>query len=57
LLIGRGIVDDVLASSRSRAILLLALPATFMYGPLGLLLYVLARGPSDIRSWARRSEA
>ncbi|MBL8346894.1 MAG: DUF4281 domain-containing protein [Rubrivivax sp.] len=43
LLVGRWIADDVLASGRARALLLVALPATFMYGPLGLLLYLLAR--------------
>ena len=43
LLVGRWLVDDALASRRSRLILLIPLPVTFMYGPLGLLLYVLAR--------------
>lgn len=43
LWVGRWIVDDVLASGRSRLPLLLVLPATFMYGPLGLLLYWIAR--------------
>ena len=40
LLIGRWMVDDALGPGRSRLPLLLALPATFMFGPLGLLLYL-----------------
>lgn len=43
LLAGRWLVDDALASRRSRLILLIPLPVTFMYGPLGFVLYVLAR--------------
>jgi hypothetical protein len=43
LLVGRWIVDDVLANGRFRAPLLVVLPATFMYGPLGVLLHVLGR--------------
>ncbi|MGL4576314.1 MAG: abscisic acid-deficient protein Aba4 family protein [Burkholderiaceae bacterium] len=43
LLVGRWVVDDVLSSSRPRLLLLVALPTIFMYGPLGLLLYLLAR--------------
>lgn len=43
LLVGRWVVDDVLASGRPRWLLLIALPATFLYGPLGLGLYSLAR--------------
>lgn len=55
LLVGRWIVDDALANGRSRLWLLLTLPATLMYGPLGLLLYLLVRAsqtkpiPSDVR--------
>lgn len=43
LLVGRWMVDDVLGRGHKRWLLLLALPVTFMYGPLGLLTYVLAR--------------
>jgi hypothetical protein len=43
LLVGRWIVDDTLSNCRSRVSLLLVLPATFMYGPLGLLLHILVR--------------
>lgn len=43
LLVGRWQVDDVLAGAQPRWLLLIALPATFLYGPLGLLLYLLAR--------------
>ncbi len=45
LFIGRWMIDDVLASKRSRWVLLPSLPLTFMYGPAGLLLYfVVSRG-------------
>jgi hypothetical protein len=43
LLVGWWIVDDTLSNGRSRAALFLVLPATFMYGPVGLLLHVIAR--------------
>lgn len=43
LLVARGVIDDVLAHGRARWPLLIVLPAMFMYGPLGLLLYVLLR--------------
>ncbi|MBP6901364.1 MAG: DUF4281 domain-containing protein [Burkholderiaceae bacterium] len=40
LLVGHWLVAAVLASGRSRWVLLPVLPATFLYGPLGLLLYL-----------------
>lgn len=40
LLVARWIVDDVLARQGPRLSLLLALPATLMYGPLGVLIYL-----------------
>ncbi|MDO5693207.1 MAG: DUF4281 domain-containing protein [Pseudomonadota bacterium] len=43
LLAGAWVVRDVLASSRSRGWLLLALPLLFLFGPLGWLLYAAAR--------------
>lgn len=43
LLVGHWLVDDVLAHGRARWPLLVVLPATFLYGPLGVLLYVLLR--------------
>lgn len=43
LLVGRWIIDDTLSKGRYRVPLLLVLPATFMFGPLGLLLYLLVR--------------
>lgn len=43
LLVGRWMVDDVLGSGRSRWGLMLSLPVTFLFGPLGLLIHVLTR--------------
>lgn len=43
LWVGHWIVCDVLAHGRARWPLLVLLPATFMYGPLGLLLYLATR--------------
>lgn len=43
LLIGYWITNEVLVHGRSRLPLTILLPATFMYGPIGLLLYVLTR--------------
>lgn len=43
LLVGRWMVDDALSQSRSRIPLVLALPATFLFGPAGVLLYVSGR--------------
>jgi Domain of unknown function (DUF4281) len=42
LLVGWWIVDDTLSRGRSRLPLFVVLPATFMYGPVGLLLQVFA---------------
>ena len=42
LLVGRWIIDDTLAERRYRWPLLLVLPATFLFGPFGLLLYAIA---------------
>jgi hypothetical protein len=39
LFIGRWMIDDVLASRRSRGLLLPCLPLTFLFGPAGLLLH------------------
>lgn len=41
LLIGRGVIDHGLAQGYPRAILLLVLPVVFLYGPLGVLAYLL----------------
>jgi hypothetical protein len=43
LLVGRWMVDDASSSGHSRVPLVLALPATFMFGPLGVLLYLAGR--------------
>lgn len=40
LLVGRWLVDDVLARGRARWPLAFTLPATFLFGPLGVLLHV-----------------
>lgn len=50
LLVGRWITDDVLDHGRPRVLLLPALPATFLYGPLGLGLYLLARRAASRRT-------
>lgn len=50
LFVGRWIVDDVLASARSRAWLLICLPLTFLFGPAGLLLYFSVRLTTPARS-------
>lgn len=57
LLVGRWVADDALASGRSRLLLLVALPATFMFGPLGLLLYLLARSVRSTRVPTEAREA
>ena len=43
LLVGRWMVDDASSAGRSRLPLLVALPATFLFGPVGVLLYVGSR--------------
>jgi Domain of unknown function (DUF4281) len=43
LFVGRWMVDDALSPARSRWPLWPGLPATFLYGPLGVLLYLAAR--------------
>jgi hypothetical protein len=43
LLVGRWMVDDALTGNRSRIPLVLALPATFLFVPAGVLLYLAAR--------------
>ena len=43
LWVGHWMAADVLARGRARWPLLVLLPATFMYGPLGLLLYLATR--------------
>lgn len=53
LLVGRWITDELLASGWSRAWLLPALPATFLYGPLGVLVYLLARAAPALSGRAR----
>lgn len=40
LLVGRWIIDDTLSKGRYRTPLLVVLPATFMFGPLGLVLHL-----------------
>jgi hypothetical protein len=40
LFVGRWMVDDASSEHRSRIPLLLALPATFLFGPVGVLLYL-----------------
>ena len=43
LLVGRWMVDDTLANGHARWPLGLVLPATFLYGPLGFLIYMALR--------------
>lgn len=43
LLVGRWLVDHASAGGNSRAPLLIALPATFLFGPLGVLAYFLCQ--------------
>jgi Domain of unknown function (DUF4281) len=43
LLVGRWMVDDAAQPGRTRLLLVPGLPLTFMYGPLGLLLYLACR--------------
>lgn len=43
LFVGRWMVDDASSGGRSRIPLLPALPATFLFGPLGVLLYLAGR--------------
>jgi hypothetical protein len=43
LFVGRWMVDDALLPQRSRWPLWLGLPATFLYGPVGVLLYLAGR--------------
>lgn len=53
LLVGRWIADDVLGRGRPRWLLIIGLPVTFMYGPLGWGLYLVMRsGP-----WGRAAAA
>ena len=54
LLIGRWIVDDASSEGRSRLPLLLALPATFLFGPVGVLLYLAGRSWFAFRQRAQR---
>lgn len=44
LFIGRWIIDDTLYSKRSRWPLVVSLPPTFFFGPVGLLLHFAIRG-------------
>ncbi|MFN3579716.1 MAG: ABA4-like family protein [Pseudomonas sp.] len=41
LLVGRGVIDHGLAHGYPRPVLVLMLPIIFLYGPLGLLAYIL----------------
>lgn len=43
LLVGRWLVDDASSKGNSRLLLVVALPATFLFGPLGVLLYLAGR--------------
>jgi hypothetical protein len=54
LFVGRWMVDDATSNGRSRVPLLLALPATFLFGPVGVLLYL--AGMSLLRSKVDASE-
>lgn len=56
LLVGRWLVDDASSEGNSRLPLVLALPATFLFGPLGVLLYLAGRALSGARR-ADRGEA
>ena len=47
LFVGRWMVDDTLNAQRSRWALLPCLPAAFMYGPAGLLLYFVIRAAAS----------
>lgn len=53
LFIGRWVIDDVLNSNRSRWSLVLTLPLTFLFGPVGLLLHFV----SHRRLWLPRHAA
>lgn len=50
LLVGRWIVDDALSPNRSRLPLILALPTTFLFGPTGVLVYLIGRTVLNSRS-------
>jgi hypothetical protein len=52
LLVGHGIVAHALAHGRARWPLLIILPAAFLFGPLGILSYVLARSAGSVRQHA-----
>lgn len=43
LLVGRWLVDDTLRGRSSRASLIVSLPLTFMYGPVGVMSHVLCQ--------------
>lgn len=43
LFVGRWMVDDASSAGRSRIPLVLALPTTFLFGPVGVLLYLAGR--------------
>jgi hypothetical protein len=43
-------VDQVLASQRSRWVLVVCLPVTLLYGPVGILLFAAAQAMSMRRS-------
>lgn len=43
LFVGRWMVDDASSEGRSRLPLILALPTTFLFGPVGVLLYLAGR--------------
>ena len=49
LFVGRRMVDDALSGNRSRFPLVVALPATFLFGPVGVLLYLAGRSLLRIR--------
>jgi hypothetical protein len=55
LFVGRWIVDDALTPSRSRIPLIWSLPMTFLFGPVGVLVYLVSRLAFTRRSSASES--
>jgi hypothetical protein len=54
LFVGRWMVDDATSDGRSRIPLILALPATFLFGPVGVLLYLAGRSLFGLRVGVRK---
>lgn len=54
LFVGRWMVDDASSEGRSRIPLILALPATFLFGPVGVLLYIAGQSLLRLQVGMRR---